>query len=384
MIGWEWLTRYNYTRSFIVRVIAKAGLLFLLVNLIFWILQPLPIIGRISIYNILVPGRERLPYGESPEAYNLSLYNLDAMFASHNIARIKAPDEFRVAVIGDSAVWGVLLTNPSTLTGYLNRELLTFEGKKIVFYNLGYPTLSLTKDFIFLEFATRYQPDLILWLVTLESFPISDQLASPILQNNVSHLQRLHEEYGLDLDMNDARLVHPNIWDKTLLGQRRALADWWRLQLFGIGWSNTGIDQQIRGFEPRSNDFDQDTEWHTFTIDEPFIEADLAFSVLSASKKLPTQIPTIIINEPIYIADGANSDLHYNFWYPQWAYDRYRDMLQQQSEQNQWNYIDLWNQIPPERFTDSPVHMDEIGSQLLSEKVMIVLNNFLNELKDTN
>ncbi len=51
-------------------------------------------------------------------------------------------------------------------------------------YNLGYPVMSLTKDLLILDYAQRYQPDLIIWAVTLESFPYDKQLFPPLLQNN--------------------------------------------------------------------------------------------------------------------------------------------------------------------------------------------------------
>ena len=66
-------------------------------------------IGQFSLYNQVVPGRERLPFGENPaEAYNLSTFQLEAMFASHQVTQAKADDEFRVIVIGDSSVLGNL------------------------------------------------------------------------------------------------------------------------------------------------------------------------------------------------------------------------------------------------------------------------------------
>ena len=46
--------------------------------------------------------------------------NLEAMFASHAISQPKATDEFRVVVIGDSSVWGILLDNDQTLPGQLD------------------------------------------------------------------------------------------------------------------------------------------------------------------------------------------------------------------------------------------------------------------------
>ena len=163
----------------------------------------MPALGRLSAYNVLFPGRVRLPYGERPDlAYNLSLYNLDAMFASHEIAGGSKPaDEYRVVLIGDSSAWGFLQHPEDTLSAQLNaRGLATPSGKRVRVYNLGYPTLSLTKDLLMLSRAVHYQPDLIIWLVTLESFPASQQLASPIVQHNPQAVRELIAAGSLELD----------------------------------------------------------------------------------------------------------------------------------------------------------------------------------------
>ena len=61
----------------------------------------MPALGRISLTTRCFPGRVRLPYGEDPQAdYNLSLFNLEAMFASHEVSARPKPDEFRVVLIG--------------------------------------------------------------------------------------------------------------------------------------------------------------------------------------------------------------------------------------------------------------------------------------------
>ena len=44
-------------------------------------------LGSFSLYNWLVPGRERLPYGENrAQSYNISLNNIPAMFELHKIS----------------------------------------------------------------------------------------------------------------------------------------------------------------------------------------------------------------------------------------------------------------------------------------------------------
>ena len=76
--------------QFLRNVVLKAALLFVLLNALAALVDPLPLLGRVSAYNMLLPGRARLPYGENPApAYNLSLYSLEAMLASHEIGRPK-------------------------------------------------------------------------------------------------------------------------------------------------------------------------------------------------------------------------------------------------------------------------------------------------------
>src|SRR5579859_987515 len=151
MAGWDWLVKPKtpYSWRFFRNVIVKGLTLFVLANVAFALINPLPWLGRLSVYASLVPPRERLPYGSNPdESYNLSLQNLDALFASHVLAATpKTPNEYRILLMGDSSVWGVLLDAKDTLAGNLNASgLRTADGKRIRVYNLGYPIQSLAKD----------------------------------------------------------------------------------------------------------------------------------------------------------------------------------------------------------------------------------------------
>ncbi|OGO10716.1 MAG: hypothetical protein A2Z66_01275 [Chloroflexi bacterium RBG_13_66_10] len=51
-----------------LRLALKAGVLFVLANLVFALLDPMTLLGRISLYNTILPGRARLPYGDNPAA----------------------------------------------------------------------------------------------------------------------------------------------------------------------------------------------------------------------------------------------------------------------------------------------------------------------------
>ncbi len=362
---------------FVLRVLIKAAALFVVVNLLFAVLNPLPTLGQVSVYNRLVPGRQRLPYGEQPEAYNLNIDSLEAMFSSHEIDQPKAPDEYRILIAGDSSVWGILLRPDETLSAQINAAALTIDGRRVRAYNIGHPILSVTKDLMLIDHALRSEPDMIIWLVTLQSLPANAQLTAPLVRNNAPTVRDLANRYDLPLDPDDPQLVTPDFWNQTLIGQRRAVADWWRLQLYGFSWALTGIDQVYRDYTPRSNDLEPDATWRSLTESDGLAREDLFLDVFDAVYQ--TGIPLWIINEPIYIADGENSDLRYNFWYPRWAYDHYRDLMQQTADraaaENRWNYLDLWDSIAPDEFTDSPVHLTPSGTRQLAQDIIAALRD---------
>jgi lysophospholipase L1-like esterase len=368
--------------AIILRVTLKAAGLFLLLNVLFAILYPLETLGSLSLYNWLLPGRQRLPYGENPaESYNLSLDNIPAMMASHMITRPKAVDEFRILVIGDSGTWGWFLENDDTLAAQINAgNYQTADGRHIIAYNLGYPIMALSKDLLLLEEAMSHDPDLILWPVTLQSFPRDQQLVPPLVQNNPQRVRALVEDYGLDLDPNSPELNDPDFLDRTILGQRRALADLLRLQSLGFSWAATGIDQAIPLEIPlRAVDLDPDLSWMDVEQPVPLTGDLLALDAIEAGLALAGDVPVLIVNEPIFISDGQNSRLRYNAWYPRWAYDGYRELLLEVTAERDWPYLDLWDRISPSEFTDSPVHLTPSGTRQLAELLVGDILQLANE-----
>src|SRR5579859_2268369 len=92
----------------LLRTVAfKALALFIIFNVLYIVFQPLGFLEHLTVYNSIAPGRLRLPFSQNADAsYNLIETSLDQMLASHEIAQPKAPDEYRVILIGDSSVWG--------------------------------------------------------------------------------------------------------------------------------------------------------------------------------------------------------------------------------------------------------------------------------------
>ena len=351
------------TGSFFRNVLIKALLLFVILSGAFALIRPMAALGRLSLYNWLLPGRMRLPYGEHPgEDYNLSLFNLDAMFASHEIAARPVPGEFRVVLIGDSSTWGYLLPPDQTMAALVNRS----EAGSLHIYNLGYPTMSVTKDLLMLQHGLTYHPDLIVWLVTLESLPQEKQLDSPILQHNPEAVRALIARYGLRSSAADPRLITPTFWDQTIPGERRNLADLVRLQLYGFLWAATVVDQSFPAhFDPPQSDLDPDASFHGRT--PPTLSPDgLALDVLAAGREMAGGVPLVIVNEPIYLSTGRSSDIRYNFFYPRWAYDQYRSLLAAWCRDHDVSFLDAWDQIPAEDFSNSAIHRTPQGEALMA------------------
>jgi hypothetical protein len=248
-------------------------------------------------------------------------------------------------------------------------HLTSCDGRKIHVYNLGYPTISLFKDLMILNYAMRYQPDLVVWPVTLEAFPVDKQLTSPIVANNTNQVRALIEKYGLSLDPDDPLLVQPNIWNQTIVGQRRNLADLFRLQMYGVIWAATGIDQFYPTDYPRAQtDFDADLTFHG--MQPPVLdESLLAFDLLGAGLSAAGETPVLLVNEPMLISTGTNSDIRYNFFYPRWVYDQYRQNMAEHARANGWNYLDLWDIVPANEFTNSAIHLTPVGEATLAERV---------------
>lgn len=347
------------------RVLLKATLLFVLFNLAFILLNDAPV-GKLSLYNWIFPGRERFPFGETRASYNLSLFDLDAMFASHALTGAdKARDEYRVLLIGDSSVWGTLLTPEETLAGQINANRFAACGRVVRAYNLGYPTISLTKDLMILDQARQHQPDMVVWLTTLEAFPGDKQLTSPIVANNAKRIQELITSYQLPLDPDHSALVKLSIPEQTLVSQRRAIADLLRLQIYGALWASTGIDQVYpEDYERAQIDLEESDEFHGLTS----LENALAWDVLDAGMSIHPN--TVLVNEPMLISSGRNSDIRYNFFYPRWAYDAYRQQLAEYAAARQWNYLDLWDLVPASEFTNSAIHLTPTGEGLLADKIL--------------
>lgn len=348
-------------------VTAGLTLIFLLLLTGLWqFTQPLNALNRISLYNHVFPGRERLPFGESPRtAYNFSIGSLDAAFASHRISCSKSKNDgtLRVINIGDSSSWGTLLRPEETLCGQLNGKMLS-DGRVIDCYNLAYPTLSLAKDVLILNRAMEYDPDLVLWPLTMESFPKDKQ------SDNALILANWKEYFTLFPDAGEEQKDDP--MKESLWEERREAADWLRLQLYGLMWAGTGIDQDYPNDYPTPQlDLEADNSFHG--IEGVFPSDAFAWDVLEKGAARTGDVPVLFVNEPMLISNGENSEIRYNYYYPREAYDSWHKELLSRADGNGWYLLDLWNLLENQSFTNSAIHYNAESAGRIAE---IVLTEF--------
>ena len=352
------------------------------------------VVERLTIHNSLIQGRDRLPYGESDQAYNLSPDSLTAAFATHRIDTISsdADEVTDIVLLGDSSVWGILLDNNQTISHVLENALDDQSGSgRFRVHNLGYPTLSAAKDMLILSYVLEHDIDAVIWFVTMDSFATDSLFNSPVLASNpreTSMLLSMMSTAGF-IDENRYGTV-PN--DTTHLSgitklyntvseTRQHLSQWWRLQWYGVAWAMTDVDQITFDYEPLTFDFDGVNMWRSVD-DADGLTSDVldlrwleAISTLTSQQDTLADIPIIVVNEPIFIVTGENSELNYNAWYPVWAYDEYRRQLKQVAQRENLSYIDMWDTVPATLFTDSPVHYNAQGVNYIVAEILPALHD---------
>lgn len=335
----------------IIKTLLKALALFAAFNVIYFFAQPLEMLDHITLYNHVFPGRTRFPFSDEPaQPYNTALARLDAMFASHVLAGTPKTDrEYRVLILGDSAIWGLEVHADGTVPACLDRARLSLpDGRTIRAYNLAYPAPNILRDTLIMGRALEgYQPDLIVWFITLRSLSREEFALSDIVVEQREEAIALAEDVGFTLP-----LTQPDWIDATFWGQRRGLRAWLQHQLQGITWSASGIDSPPRPFfRPPEYDLPDSA---AYDMSDRQFAADMLIRAMDIAKG--ARVPVLLINEPIFISTGANSQIRYNADYPRAAYDEYRARLANMAQSQGWNYLDLWNAVPPEKFIRTALH----------------------------
>ncbi|MFN8414290.1 MAG: hypothetical protein U0Z26_18055 [Anaerolineales bacterium] len=320
--------------------------------------------GFISIYKLPFLSRERFPFSTAPHSQDsaLDVGIIDTIFEAHIISRPKSENEYRLIILGDSAVWGDPLPSDETLASQINKLNLTCNNKNIVAYNLGYPLPSAIKDIMILDKAKQYNPDQILWEVTLQTLLTKQVDEHPILGLNPTSLEGLNLSYHILRGKPKTLSLDERLREKNIALYRSL-----RFQTYGIIQFITGIDQ----IQEENSSFDRtlSSDLTYQEIQPPTLDAkEINFQLIKIFEVVAGDTPVTLINEPILqIKDVPNSDIRYNAYYPRWVYDQYRNYLSQATEENHWSYLDYWDKFSVEYFANTPLHLNRHGEKLLAQ-----------------
>ena len=335
----------------LIKAALKALALFAAFNVIYFFVQPLEMLDHITLYNHLFPGRIRFPFSdETTEPSNTSIARLEAMFASHVLdGTPKTKTEYRVLILGDSAIWGLEVSADGTVPACLDRARMSLpDGRTIRAYNLAYPAPNILRDTLIMGRAIEgYQPDLIVWFITLRSLSREEFALSDVVVEQREEAIALAEDVGYSLP-----LTEPDWLEATFWGQRRGLRAWLQHQLQGITWGASGVDYPQRPFY-RPPEYDLPNS-DAYDMSDKQFAADMLIRGMKFAED--ARVPVLLINEPIFISTGANSHIRYNADYPRAAYDEYRARIAKLAESHRWNYMDLWDAVPPEQFIRTALH----------------------------
>ena len=349
-----------------LRILLKAALLFVIFNYAFSFV-PDSVLWRVSLFNTILPGEPRF----------LKESNLDLIFDTHEIANSsQRTNEYKVIMVGDSSIWGYTLNPEETLSGIINAAgMSTCKGQPIHIYNLGYPGTSVFKDLLILHRALTYKPDLIIWNVTLLSMldTKSDIKFSILPQNNAEIAQNLIDRYKLSIKIPP--LTGSALQNRSFLNRREEIARFIKYQLDGIRWQAVGREPVDNVYPPLGIDVAANRSFQRGELPKPIITpALLKLDVLNAGIQMAGNTPLIIINEPIQVVNGTNSNIRYDNIYPRWAYDQYRTIMNARAKQYHWNYTDLWDIVPQSQFADSIFHRNIKGERTFTQVVKDIIS----------
>jgi hypothetical protein len=200
----------------------------------------------------------------------------------------------------------------------------------------------------------QFAPDVVILFTTLAALYPQSQFEQAIVPANLDHpvLQELDSDFFPPAQQN---------WqDRTLLAGRGEWRAWLDLQVYGLAWHFTRIDHRpARAFEAvRTNLVRNEAIPEMGRELQTWGEGELLWPWLEwmAAQTEAAGAAFWLVNQPIYRSTGANSDMRYNSYYPRQAYDHYRALLSDRAALGGWVYIDLWESLPNEVFTDSSFH----------------------------
>jgi len=366
----------------LMRIMIKAIVLLLICDALQIGLNVASIVEQWPIYKSFTPPTARL--GLANQIGDPIWWRLDTLLDAHEIAQPKATGEYRVIFLGDSATFCLYCRSTEAIPQLFTELGATIDGKRVHAYNLAYPGSDWLKDILILKHALNYQPDAIVWLVTAKG--ASDQPlpqepdAHLITRLNADELPSLARQYNLDT-WETRRYADADAWyQRSIWTHGGRYRDWLVLIARSIGndLSYPGKDltqEYLLPGEPVTTQPIQAVAEINSSLPGYDRFPNRQWDLLLAGQRMAQEarIPLLIVNEPIYVGSGPNSEVNYNSFYERDLFDRFRAAMTDFTQQHTMTYLDLWNRLPPENLSNTSLHYNLEGNRRVAEEVMKAL-----------
>lgn len=361
-----------------LRVLVKALILVVLVNALLLQLQinPVRTLILLNTWDLLGRGRARLTY---PSDFQNGQLPLEALLAAHEISVPKLPDEYRVVLLGESGIAGWGVADEDTLSGQLTGRRMVIDGRRLIAYNLAYPQPGAARDLLVLDAALAYDPDVIIWFVTPAALNNDPEIIGAnrvfygLNERRLNHLVARHSvllEEWYAAHAPGLLEVEP-LWQRYVaIDDQELLPIWLNTLFYPFFTPDLAISDRRIGLEPVPEDARYTEETPGF---DPMPNEAWNLILAGCLRADAEGSALLVVNEPMLIGYGSHSDENYNSNYQRALYDRYRDTLTGFAEEYHLWYADLWNVVPAERFTDTPLHADAEGYTMLSASLEAIL-----------
>ncbi len=340
-------------------------------------------LDRALLYRSFTPPTERL--GLANQIGDPIWWTLDPLLDAHQIAQPKAPDEFRVVFLGDSATFCLYCRSNEAIPALFTQSGATIDRNRVVGYNLAYPGSDWLKDILILKHALKYQPDAIVWLVTAKGAgdqPLPQEPEAHLITRlNAVELPSLARQYNLDT-WETQRYADADAWyQRSIFSHGGRYRDW--LILMARSWRNAALDpkrdlsqEYLLPGEPVTTKPIQPVAEINSTLPGYGTFPNRQWEFLRAGQHMADEagVQLLIVNEPTYIAGGPNTDVNYNSFYERNLYDRFRAALTDFTHQHTMTYLDLWNILPAEDFSNTSLHYTLNGNRLIAQQLLTTLS----------
>jgi len=362
----------------VMRILAKALVLFLAFDLFQAATHLDRRIADLPVLEHLLPPMARLDImRDYPTPV---MWPLSPLLRAHRIGRPKAPDEYRVAVLGDSGTFGMSMHEAEAVPGQMTGLVERIGGRRVVAYNLSYQTPNTLKDLVILKHALSNDLDAVVWFVTL--YDLASDVPPPyreqvhiILRVNREDVRELSARYGI------------HTWETGRLAAER---HWWSRSIFVTGARyrdfaillGRAVLDSLSGGDP-SDSARARMPWigskplpplplfvQTGMDQPPMPNARWKSLLAGRDMTAGRGVRLLVVNNPLLIAAGPGSERMYDSFFGRLIYDRYRATLDRFCRDHGIAYLDLWNLLPPKEFDETPQHYLPAGNARIARAVM--------------